>query len=68
MWVNPVLSCALLKISTESHWKVLLGKDMYNSDNWSLYRHMVYSVPVSCKANQDRNQLRVWLGSDLIVE
>ena len=53
MLVNPVLSCALLKISTESHWKVLLGKDMYYSDIWSLYRHMVYSVPVSCKANED---------------
>ena len=34
----------------------------------SLYRHVVRNVPVSCKANRDRNQLGVWLDSDLIVE
>ena len=34
----------------------------------SLYRHMVWSVPVSCKANGDRNQSGAWLDSDLIVK
>ena len=30
----------------------------------SLYRHVVCDVPVSCKANGDRNQLWAWLDSD----
>ena len=34
----------------------------------SLYHHMVCNVPVSCKAYRDRNQLGVWLDSDLIFE
>ena len=34
----------------------------------SLYRLVVCNVPVSCKANGDRNQLGAWLDSDLIVE
>ena len=29
---------------------------------------MVWSVPVSCKANGDRNQSGAWLDSDLIVK
>ena len=36
---------------------------------WSLHRHVVYNVPVCSKANRgDRNQLGVWLDSDLIAE
>ena len=30
----------------------------------SLYRHVVYNVPVSCKANGDRDELWAWLDSD----
>ena len=35
---------------------------------WSLYRHVVCNVLVSCKANGDRNQLEAWLDSDPIAE
>ena len=38
---------------------------LYNLIIRSLYLH---NVPVSCKANRDRNQLGAWLDSDLIVE
>ena len=31
----------------------------------SLYHHVVCDVPVSCKANGDKNQLWAWLDSDL---
>ena len=40
----------------------------YSSAIRSLYHHMVCNIPVSCKANGDRNQLEVWLDSELIVE
>ena len=30
----------------------------------SLYRHVVCDVPVSCKANGERNQRWAWLDSD----
>ena len=29
-----------------------------------LYHHVVCNVPVSCKANRDRNQLGAWLDCD----
>ena len=31
---------------------------------WSLNRHVVCNVPVSCKSKGDRNQLWAWLDSD----
>ena len=37
------------------------------TDIQSLYRHVVCIVPVSCKANRDRNQLEAWLDSDLYL-
>ena len=43
-------------------------KILYYSTIRSLYCHMVCNVPVSCKANIERNQLGVWLDSDLIAE
>ena len=47
-----------------------IGKSLYlyYSSISSLYHHMVCNVPVSCKANRERNQLGPWLDSDLIVE
>ena len=32
----------------------------YHTAIWSLYRHVVCDVPVSCKANGDRKQLWAW--------
>ena len=40
----------------------------YYSTIRSLFRHVVCYVQASCKANGDRNQLRVWLESEIIVE
>ena len=37
---------------------------MYHTAVRSLYRHLVCNVPVSCKANGDRNQLWAWLDCD----
>ena len=37
----------------------------YYTANRLLNRHVVCDVPVSCKANGDRNQLWAWLDSDL---
>ena len=34
----------------------------------SLFRHVVCNVPVSCKANRDRNQFEAWPDSDPIAE
>ena len=34
---------------------------VYYSAIRSLYRHIVSTVPVSCKANGDRNQFGAWL-------
>ena len=39
--------------------------DPFISAIWSLNRHVVCDVPVSGKANGDRNQLWAWLDSDL---
>ena len=43
-------------------------KFLYCSTIRSLYRHVICNVPVSCKSNGDRNHLRAWLDSDLLVE
>ena len=48
--------------------RVSIHAEEYYSTVMSLYPHMVCNVPVSCKANGDRNQLGAWLGSHLIVE
>ena len=37
---------------------------MYHTTIQSLFRHMVCNVPVSFKANGDRNQLLAWLDCD----
>ena len=35
--------------------------NIYSIANWSLYRHVVFCVPVSCsKANRVGNQFRLW--------
>ena len=40
---------------------------MYSTTNRSLYRHVVYCVPVSCKTNGAGNQLGAWRYSDLFA-
>ena len=42
-----------------------LSKKMIDSAFRSLYRQVVCNVPISCKAKGDRNELGVWLDSDL---
>ena len=39
----------------------------YYSAIRSLFLHMVCNVPVSCKANEDRNHLGAWLDSGPIA-
>ena len=56
--VHQFTLCGINTINTKILAKILFSYSV------TVHRHVVCNVPVSCKANRDRNQLGAWLDSD----